>query len=630
MIDSYGGRGADRWAAGLGIAALVTVVAALPDLWRPGYSPDEEFTLFAVRGIEAGGLPLLPSGLLYDRGLVYSYASGALAALGLEVLPAARLVSGASALLALGLLFAELRRVTAPAVAAFGTALVALSLPFWVSATTARFYAPFLVAYLLALALLSRRALGWRGLVGLLCAAAFARWTHELAFTLAGVPVVAGLLDGRARRGTWAWRAAAVVAGLVAAQGAILAVHAAAPPSNGDVMVRRFFLWQVLNLFEQPPLDLARGFPVAAAAGGAVAVALAAVRARADAWSAVMLAAGGIAAALGQLGVAPVLAFVALPLLPRDARRAVVRGALGVLLAGVVFWLVVLTTAGPGSGEAFERLRRQAFVYPLDMLDYLVATSPWLVTGAACALLARASGGGAWTPYERALHALWIGWILWFGVIESGITARYLLFPVTFMLLAFAVDAGAVGRSASPARRALAAAAAGLLALAIGLEAWRGPVGGESRAAEARPTLDPAVVSREILDDDLVAAPDELAGLLAAGRLDAWLVLDPFFRERFVVMRQGQPTGAYAGATGVGALLPLVERAEREHRRLVVVEVLKEAPGFGPMDVLVPRQLAREDLRADVVAEGGGFRLLHVVRPPARGLAMVRPAPFPR
>ena len=41
---------------------------------------------------------------------------------------------------------------------------------------------------------------------------------------------------------------------------------------------------------------------------------------------------------------------------------------------------------------------------------------------------------------ERAIHLLWIGWVLWFGVVESGITINYLLVPVSLMLIAIAVD----------------------------------------------------------------------------------------------------------------------------------------------------------------------------------------------
>ena len=55
----------DRARPWTGVAALavVVVLTGFPQLTRAGYSPDEEFTVFAVNGIEADGLPILPSGL---------------------------------------------------------------------------------------------------------------------------------------------------------------------------------------------------------------------------------------------------------------------------------------------------------------------------------------------------------------------------------------------------------------------------------------------------------------------------------------------------------------------------------------------------------------------------------------
>lgn len=610
------------------VVGLIAAIAVTPDLWRAGYSPDEEFTLFAVRGIQARHLPLLPSGLLYDRGLAYSYASAALAGLGLDVLPAGRLVSVASALGALGVIVTGLRRVSTPGVAVGAAALAAVSVPFWVSATTARFYSPFLFTYLLALVLMSGASSTWRALIGLACAAACARWTHELAFTLAGAPVLAALLDARPRRATWAGRAAAVVAGLAAAQAVLFLAHGLAPPSNGDVMVKRFFLWQVLNLFEVPPMDLPRTLPGAAAAGAAVVVGLAWVRARVETWSAGLLLAGGLAAALGQLAVAPVLACAALPLAAGHVRRQVAVTGLAVAAAGTAFWLVSLVTAGMAPAAALLRLRSEAFAYPLDMFAHLVTATPWLTSAVLAAMLIRGAGlGGPWLPLERALHVLWIGWVLWFGVIESGITTRYLLLPVTFMLTALAVDAAAMWRAAVAGRRPVIAAVAAVVAATVVFEQWWGPLGSDTRAAEARPTLVPDAVAAEIAPADLVAGADELAALLAASRLDAWLVLDPFFRERFVVMRDGQATGTYTGAPAAPALTPLLERAEREGRRLIVVDVLKDAPGFGAMAVLVPRQLARENLRGEVLAEAGGFRLVRVVRAPSMAAVPRPPGP---
>ena len=91
-------------AASAGLAALIAALVFLAgslQISRPGYSVDEEFTEFAVRGIQAHGLPLLPSGLLYDRGLAYSYAS---------TIINGRLVSLACAALSIVLAFALVRR----------------------------------------------------------------------------------------------------------------------------------------------------------------------------------------------------------------------------------------------------------------------------------------------------------------------------------------------------------------------------------------------------------------------------------------------------------------------------------------------------------------------------------------
>jgi len=74
------------------LAAIVLIVGSL-QLARPGYSVDEEFTVFAVRGIQAHGLPVLPSGLLYDRGIAYSYAAWFAGAITGSELPAFRAVS---------------------------------------------------------------------------------------------------------------------------------------------------------------------------------------------------------------------------------------------------------------------------------------------------------------------------------------------------------------------------------------------------------------------------------------------------------------------------------------------------------------------------------------------------------
>ncbi|MDP2391390.1 MAG: glycosyltransferase family 39 protein, partial [Acidobacteriota bacterium] len=130
-------------------------MAGASQLTRAGYSVDEEFTLFAVRGIELGGLPHLPSALLYDRGLAYSYASWMAGWLTGSELPAYRALSLLGALVSVLLVFAIVRRHATDRAAVLAAILVSVSLPFWATATTGRFYAPFLASYLLVLWLLS-------------------------------------------------------------------------------------------------------------------------------------------------------------------------------------------------------------------------------------------------------------------------------------------------------------------------------------------------------------------------------------------------------------------------------------------------------------------------------------------
>lgn len=603
-----------RWTLAFVATMAVATLAAWPDLARSGYSPDEEFTVFAVRGIEAHGLPLLPSGLLYDRGLGYSYAAWLAGLAAGQTLPVFRAVSVLSALLSLWVLFRELARLALPPTALLAVVAVATSVPFWVSASTARFYAPFLLCDLIALALLARPQLTTRGAVALALAAFGARWTHELAFTLAAVPAVAFVFAAPARRMEWLRRAAWLIAGLVAGQLALFAVHALAPPTNGDVMVRRFFLWQVLNLFERPPLDLPRLLPVAALAGVVVASGLGFVRGRQQPWSGATVLVGGIASMLGQLGLVPAVAVAALPLATPRIRQAIVGTSLVVLAGAVVFWMVAAMAAGFEPAAAWTRVQETAFVYPLDMFAHLVGEYPLLTALTLGALLARSAGtGGVWTPLERALHVLWIGWVLWFGVIESGITARYLLLPVTFMLAALAVDAGAIAAARAGGTRRVVTVAGVVAILLVTGESWRGGSVGLPWEG-ARPTLVTTVAAPLVEPTDLIAGPDELACLLVANRIDAWLVLDEFFRERFIVMRGGQPTGTYTGAPAASALTPLLERAEREGRRLIVVDAVKDVPGFGSSVDLVPRQLARENLRGEVLTPPGPVRLVRIVR----------------
>jgi len=531
------------------LAGLVLGVVLGGQLTREGYSVDEEFTLFAVRGIQAYGLPLLPSHLLYDRGILYSYAAWLGGLVAAPSLPTFRGIACAAALGALLALFSLVRTVANGRAAILAVALVSVSVPFVAVATTARFYAPFLLFYVLALRALARQASSTRltvpgawgvaavheralpttvALVSLFVLALLARGTHELAFTLAGVPVAAFVFSSRRRRRAWAACTVALLAGLITAQLALVAVHQWAPaPARAAVsaathdvsepsMLTRFFVWQLVNLIEWP-LD------------------------------------------------------------------------------------------------------------PLDFFVHILRLSPGLAFAVVLTLVLRIAGKGApWSAPQRFAHILWIGWVLLFGVIDSGITTNYLLVPVVLMLTALAIDIAVL----TP--RAWFTPVALMLLLSVSVEQWAGgpqPLtdGGRSFVAEAsarldgaRPTLTaPTGVSLPDLATraDLVACTDELACLLLAGRVDRWLALDDFLRTRFIVVRNGREQGVYAGSPVARTLPELfeVEAGQRPRDRVVVIDVFKDLP-VGPSERFLVRALRDTPLPIRVILETSRLRVLEITR----------------
>ena len=524
------------------LPVLIVLALAARQVPRAGYSTDEEFTHFAVSGIQSSGLPLLPSRLLYDRGVAYSYAAWFGGALVTPSLPTYRVVGYLAAVAALAALFSLVRTVMSLQAACLAVALAAVSVPFVAVTATARFYAPFLLVYLLTLGAMlatagerrpgqSRLPSGpafrpggeqpvpvhARPLVLVAILSFLARGTHELAFTLAAVPLAAMLLCRAPQRRLWASCSVAAIAGLVGAQLALVALHqipsavapgpvavspAGLPPGEPPSMLTRFFVWQVVNLVEWP-LD------------------------------------------------------------------------------------------------------------PLDFFAHIARTMPGLTIGVLALFVMRVLGKGApWTGPERFAHLLWAGWVLFFGVIDSGITINYLLLPVTLMMAAFAIDIAAV----VPRRHFLPIAA--LLVTTIAAEQWGSPAQAASRLAGVRPTItapDGLGLRQLAARAERVACTDELACLLLAGRVDRWLALDDFLRARFIVSRNGREEGVYAGRPVARTLPELFAAVEGEPapRTVLVIDVFKDLP-IGPSSRFLPRALNAAPLPVRLLWEDPRMRVLEI------------------
>ena len=568
--------------AGVAILAALVLLAGSLQLTRAGYSPDEEFTVFAVKGIAADGLPLLPSGLLYDRGVAYSYAGAlARAATGFE-LPAYRALSLVAAVAAIALVFALVSRLSSPAIGLVASLLVATSTPFWAAATTGRFYAPFFALYLStlwALSTLGTKPLGTPGTVRTLgtiaLVAAVCRWTHELAFTLAAVPVACAVLDVRSERAHWLKATAAVVGGLVFAQVGLFAMHYLAPFS-GQMMIDRFFIWQVVNLFEAPPDR--------------------------------------------QFGIVLAVMAIAWLVAPRRAWFTTVIGLSGASMV-LAFAIARATNTAPLSRALMVSILDDGSRYPLDMFWHIARATPVTLAAAVGLLVTRRAGvGGAWRAPERAAHLLWIGWVLWFGVIESGITTNYLLLPMSFMLIAIAIDVAAIVKGPGPSTPPRVALFALLVIAAVVADQWRGTGSIADRLAAARPTIVAPGID-EIRDSlqpaDRIACTDELGCLMLVGRIDAWLALDDYVRERFLVkMGDEQVAGVYTGAPAVfrpGELFS-PRRAGTLPDRTLVVDIFKEYP-VGNSRAWLPRAIEVDGLEVRPLLETPQLRILQISPP---------------
>jgi hypothetical protein len=189
------------------------------------------------------------------------------------------------------------------------------------------------------------------------------------------------------------------------------------------------------------------------------------------------------------------------------------------------------------------------------------------------------------------------------------------------MLAALAIDFVSITGHLSRGRPH-ATAAAVILVAAVATDQWRGQGSLSNRLSTARPTIEVPgidVIRNGLQPGDRVACTDELACLLLVGRVDAWLALDDFVRERFVV-RKGDENmvGVYAGAPAVFSPADLFGDLPdgRSPERVLIVDVFKEYPIGNSRDWL-PRAIAADGLDARTLLDTPQARVLEV-SPPVR------------
>jgi hypothetical protein len=116
-----------------------------------------------------------------------------------------------------------------------------------------------------------------------------------------------------------------------------------------------------------------------------------------------------------------------------------------------------------------------------------------------------------------------------------------------------------------------------------------------------------------VAETQVVACTDELACLLFVGRVDRWLALDDYVRERFIINRNGREVGVYAGAPVAHRLADLFapDSAGRRPSRVLVIDVNRNLP-VGPSSAFLTRALAAEGMRPIPVIESPPLRVIEL------------------
>jgi hypothetical protein len=98
---------------------------------------------------------------------------------------------------------------------------------------------------------------------------------------------------------------------------------------------------------------------------------------------------------------------------------------------------------------------------------------------------------------------------------------------------------------------------------------------------------------------------------MLVGRIDAWLALDDYIRERFVIRKgDGQLVGVYTGRPALFHPTQLFDLSPHAGRTLIV-DVFKELP-IGNTREWLPRALRADGLIARVLLDTAQARVVEV------------------
>ena len=578
----------------LWILAVVTAVVALSltEVGRAGYTPDEELTHFAVAGISRDGVPRMPSGVLYERGLPYSYLARMASAFSGGNLTSYRAVSlfWICVVLVLAYVVASAMRGARAVIAA--AALTASSVWILLAAQWARFYAMFLAFFLLTFILFVASRKRHRSRILFLVSLFLSRLLHESAVTLIALPLFAYLsergADARRRSARILIETAAVLVG------AQLLLYAALYSTASFFPVARYASFQLLQSFATPPLHVAS--QATSLTSYAVVAAYALSLLLCLRWFSVpwgWACAYTLACLPFQLGIVLLIAIAAMLTRSPSWRRIASVGVLAGFTA-VLFWTVhtVLVTDAAFSLQLTVGLSTSSSIYPWACPLYTARYWPVLVVLLGCTL-----GWSLVRPEaedSRRLAFLLLSGAVFLGILNIGLKPRYLLFllPLSFVLVSITiVDIVALFRLRQARTSWLVGAAA--IASMVLLHREEGSASAGSGIIEScdscsykgqrlttHPTTAWAAALEDTRPDDVVVCNDDLACSFVIGRIDWWFPTNRFDVVRFGLRTPDGLRAVYSGARILETPEELQTLVDSNVGRRVRIVILK-TPKYG-------------------------------------------------
>jgi hypothetical protein len=549
-----------------------------------GLHGDEETMAMATMGIVEQGAPILPSGMLYPRGLTELY----LMALSVNVFGesewAFRLPSALCGVLLIGLTYLTGRRFLRPEWNLALAAAVTFLPEIVIYSQTARMYIFLLAAIAACMACVFEwersGRLGW--LAAAVVALIFGIELHALAVMSVLIFFFPGILQGDLRKILYATVAAAVVMLAYLGIDAWVSAQYPVPPPEyaADLgpphwerssappefhLTFEIALWIAGIAIAILVIHLSRLIQHRVAAGTVV----------------VLLLAGLVAQLLFHYHLAGLL-FVAATVVacrfggPRVWRRLSIVAMACAVLALVHLSLLMFT---PGSIlKVFGALVGQPSVWPYyRFMDYSYVAAALLLLSLAHSLIRLANGRPVKDYALLSLLGVWIplfvtGLFLW------DVPTRYAaasLLPMLVAALAFAQEITDRAREATKesSRRWLPAAFAAVVAIVVVDPA------AAARVVNAGYTINPDhkgaaeyLKSQHVSPDDVVVAEDVLEQTYYLGSVDYWLQSRTFAR-RYVERVDGRIRDFYTGTPVISSAQMLNELLDREvgHHRVFIV-----------------------------------------------------------